>query len=217
MVKGDEDRTDTKQLILDTALELFSINGYQAVSIRTISGAIGMKESAIYYHFKNKQDIFDHLLQQVQVRMDHMQRMFDDRFDTVNEIWPDEFALVAIGIVQGYLMHEPINKMLRMLTIEQFRSREAAELYNRLMFEQPWNQCRKTFARMIERGFFIEADPGRLASEYYGMICFLYQRNLGNAESNAEDRAQRMQNVQQELSGFAHTFFARYQTGGSIL
>ena len=51
----------TKQLILDVALNLFSERGYSAVSIRDICGRVGIKESTIYYHFKNKQDIFDTL------------------------------------------------------------------------------------------------------------------------------------------------------------
>ena len=59
MKKENSKRKGTKQTILDTALALFSQKGYTSVSIRDICGQIGIKESAIYYHFKNKQDIFD--------------------------------------------------------------------------------------------------------------------------------------------------------------
>lgn len=49
----------TKEQILEEALKLFSVKGYDAVSVRDILRAVGIKESSLYYHFKNKQDIFD--------------------------------------------------------------------------------------------------------------------------------------------------------------
>ena len=54
---------ETKQKILDVALDLFSQNGFSAVSIRDICKVVDIKESSVYYHFKNKQTIFDELLQ----------------------------------------------------------------------------------------------------------------------------------------------------------
>ncbi len=52
---------DTKAKIMDVALHMFSERGYEAVSIRDICGEVGIKESTLYYHFKNKQDILDSL------------------------------------------------------------------------------------------------------------------------------------------------------------
>ena len=46
---------DTKQRILDVSLDLFSRSGFSAVSIRDICGQVQIKESSIYYYFKNKQ------------------------------------------------------------------------------------------------------------------------------------------------------------------
>ena len=53
---------DTKEKIMDVALHMFSERGYEAVSIRDICGEVGIKESTLYYHFKNKQDILDSLV-----------------------------------------------------------------------------------------------------------------------------------------------------------
>ena len=46
---------NTKEKILDVSLSMFSTSGYEAVSIRDICRTVGIKESSIYYHFKNKQ------------------------------------------------------------------------------------------------------------------------------------------------------------------
>ena len=40
-------------------LENFSINGYDAVSTRTIARAINASDAVIYKHFSSKQEIFD--------------------------------------------------------------------------------------------------------------------------------------------------------------
>ena len=43
---------ETKQKILDVALDLFSQNGFSAVSIRDICKVVDIKESSVYYHLK---------------------------------------------------------------------------------------------------------------------------------------------------------------------
>lgn len=52
-----------RDAILDTSAKLFSEHGYKAVSIRDIAQACGMTNAALYYHFKNKDDLFLAMLQ----------------------------------------------------------------------------------------------------------------------------------------------------------
>ncbi len=56
--KTSEQR-DTRQAIVDAALELFSEHGYYGTSLRDLAKAVGVRESAIYHHFTNKEAIFD--------------------------------------------------------------------------------------------------------------------------------------------------------------
>ena len=44
---------DTRENILNTALRLFARDGYEAVSVSTIGGEVGMTKGALYKHFKN--------------------------------------------------------------------------------------------------------------------------------------------------------------------
>ena len=53
---------DTKERILQTALELFAHKGYEAVSVSDIAGALGLTKGALYRHFESKQAIFDGIL-----------------------------------------------------------------------------------------------------------------------------------------------------------
>ena len=54
--------TDTKEKILMAALRLFAREGYEAVSVSDIAGELGMTKGALYKHYKNKRDIFDHIV-----------------------------------------------------------------------------------------------------------------------------------------------------------
>lgn len=53
---------DTKERILTIALQLFSREGYEAVSMRMIADALGITKGALYKHYESKRDIFDHIV-----------------------------------------------------------------------------------------------------------------------------------------------------------
>ena len=57
---------DTKQRILDKALELFSTQGYDFVSVGEIAKAVGIKAPSLYNHFPSKQAIFDAIMEFMQ-------------------------------------------------------------------------------------------------------------------------------------------------------
>ena len=48
---------NTKDKILIEALSLFSVYGFSGVSVRDIAKFIGLRESAMYKHYKNKKVI----------------------------------------------------------------------------------------------------------------------------------------------------------------
>lgn len=54
---------DTKQVILEKALDLFSAKGYDSVSMGEIAKAVGMKAPSLYNHYSGKQAIFDAIVE----------------------------------------------------------------------------------------------------------------------------------------------------------
>jgi AcrR family transcriptional regulator len=67
-----------REAILDTSAKLFSQQGYKEVSIRDIAQACGMTNAALYYHFKNKEDLFLEMLER-----DH-EKTLDDLGEAAN-------------------------------------------------------------------------------------------------------------------------------------
>ncbi len=49
---------DTRERLLETAIELFSDKGYNGVSLREIAGAVGITPPALYNHFPNKATLY---------------------------------------------------------------------------------------------------------------------------------------------------------------
>src|SRR4051794_21016843 len=59
-------RGETRERILDVALELFNEQGYDKTSLREIAERLGVTKAALYYHFKSKEDIVASLFEDVE-------------------------------------------------------------------------------------------------------------------------------------------------------
>ena len=135
---------DTKGRILLTALQLFSRDGYEAVSVRNIAEALDMTKGALYRHYKNKRDIFDSIIDRM-IEID-AQRAKDYQMpvEQYDEL-PDSYGntswknIVQYTIEQLKFWTEDNFAVLfrRMLTLEQYRNAEMAELYSQCIVEGP--------------------------------------------------------------------------------
>lgn len=57
--------TDSRVAILIAAQNLFVEKGYHAISMREIADAVGMTKAALYYHFRDKEQLFVAILEDV--------------------------------------------------------------------------------------------------------------------------------------------------------
>jgi AcrR family transcriptional regulator len=146
------DKGNTRDEILKVALDLFSVNGYEATSISQIAEAVGIRKASLYSHFSNKQDILDTVIATVLEE-------YDKHSVFANADWDDPaFAADkkgmtaddALKMIQGqvrYILHDPkISRGRKMLMIEQFRNQELAQLHSRMNYDD----ILKFFAGMIE-------------------------------------------------------------------
>lgn len=61
MRRTKEEAEQTRQSILDAAVEVFSERGVAKSSLENVAKAADVTRGAVYWHFKNKQEIFDAL------------------------------------------------------------------------------------------------------------------------------------------------------------
>lgn len=181
------DEDSTKMKIQLTALSLFAKFGYRAVSIRDIGNQVGIKESSIYYHFKNKKDILNSLFDQADALVETMKLKFNEAFSKINHIDEMEFAKVAVGLLNNFLLHPQVRSLISMLTIEKMSDGKAAAAYKRLVFELPLMQQESVFGLMIDRKFIKPCDPKLLAMQYYSILYLAFEKNCLMAEATEED------------------------------
>jgi TetR/AcrR family acrAB operon transcriptional repressor len=69
---------ETRNRILDTAEEVFREQGVTSTSLADIADAAGVTRGAIYWHFRNKGDLFAAMLDRVALPMEEMIRRAAD-------------------------------------------------------------------------------------------------------------------------------------------
>lgn len=200
-------KQQTKERIVAAALDLFCVNGYTTVSVRDIGKAVGIKESSIYYHFKNKQEILQTILQQAEQSTQVRKNNFNHVLITVSEVDCEKFIAAGISYIEDYLLHETVYKLIRMLTIEKQRNEEAAVIYHNLLFTAPLEHQQQVFSFLMENELIRKDHQERLAAEYQSIILFIFQKYFAGAllitpETRLASR--------QELTILLQRFFNRY-------
>ena len=172
---------ETKQKILDVALDLFSQKGFSAVSIRDICKVVDIKESSVYYHFKNKQAIFDELLQHFETIANDLMSQLEQGLMVMAP--PDNFEgnffeKTCDCFFEDYLMDEYCNKIMRLLSIEHLHNEEMQKIYDYWMFDKPLTFQAKVFSMLTMAGIVKTADSHYLAVKFYAPIFLFMQRFL---------------------------------------
>ena len=165
------DRGNTKQAILEAALELFSVQGFEATSISQITNAVGIRKASLYSHFENKQAILDALIKEVleQYAEHSIFAMVDWNDPAFTKDKLDMTPDVAVQMIQGqlrYILHDPaISRARKMLTIEQFQNPELAKLQTRQNYEDVLRYFTGLVGFLIRQGVLTEDDPGIMAAQ----------------------------------------------------
>ena len=165
------DRGNTKQEILDAALELFSVQGFEATSIAQIVGTVGIRKASLYSHFENKQAILDALIKEVleQYAEHSIFAMVDWNDPAFTKDKLDMTPDAAVQMIQGqlrYILHDPaISRARKMLTIEQFQNPELAKLQTRQNYEDVLRYFTGLVGFLIRQGVLTEDDPEIMAAQ----------------------------------------------------
>ncbi len=181
--------TATREKILDVSLKLFSERGYSAVSIRDICKCVGIKESSVYYHFENKQNIFDELLDRFSEVSKGMMAKLENGLTDRAGSFSDGLHTVSDFFFEQYLMDDFCNKVMRMMFIEQFHNENVRKQYQHRFMDEPLDFQRKIFSALMRVGVIANCDSGYLAVKYYAPIYFYAQKWLFNGDLTEESKA----------------------------
>ena len=170
--------SNRKEEILIVALHLFARDGYEAVSVSQIAGKLDMTKGALYRHYKSKRDIFDCIVQRME-QQDGEQASEYDMPEEEKEKMPEQYENVSLDDLVKYSksMYEYSKSMYeywteddfassfrKMLTIEQFRSKEMQDLYQQYLVAGPASYVKDLF----------DTNAKDKAVRFYAVMHFYY-------------------------------------------
>ncbi len=196
---------DTKKKILEKALELFSTQGYDSVSVGEIAKAVGIKAPSLYNHFPSKQAIFDAIVESTAAQYEedtdridiHVQDAAQD-IHVFTGITADDLYEKVRQIFEYSLHNEMISRFRRMMTIEQFRSPELAALYSKRYVERIVAYHAGIFRSLIAAGEIRDNDPETLALMYVSPVITL----IGICDRESEREAECLEKLRDHVRLF---------------
>jgi len=165
---------NTKEKIIYESLNLFSKKGFDAVSVRDIANAVGIKASSLYNHFKNKQDIIDTIIEKYSQYITKFLEYI--KINKSSWIYNDQFFKSSLAIFKFYLEDEFIVKFRKLLTIEQFNNSKLSTLYNKIFIDDILTFQSKIFEILIDSNILVKKDSYTLALQFYSPVFLMFYK-----------------------------------------
>lgn len=148
-----EEAQETRNRILDTAERVFLKTGVSRTSLEDIAEAAGVTRGAIYWHFKNKADLFEAMMERVSLPMEEMAARADDDMED-----PLDYVRGCALKVLEHVTTDPQSRRVQEIChfkveyvdeMEQLRARHI--------------ECRTNALTLVERGMRNASKKGLLA------------------------------------------------------
>lgn len=176
---------DTKERIMETALELFAEKGYLGTSMNDIAKQLGFTKAALYKHYTSKQEILNRIVERMNETDYERAKQFEMPEGNLTEIVA-AYQKTPIEKVRAYskaqFLHwteeEFSSRLRKMLTLEQYRDPEMAQLYQKYLATGPVDYMAAIFRGLTDS----EEAAQYLALEFYGPMFLLYSVSDSGAE-----------------------------------
>ena len=176
---------DTKERIVETALELFAEKGYLGTSMNDIAKQLGFTKAALYKHYTSKQEILNRIVERMNEMDYERAKQFEMPEGNLAEIVA-AYQKTPVEKVRAYskaqFLHwteeEFSSRFRKMLTLEQYRDSEMAQLYQKYLAAGPVDYMATIFRGLTDS----EEAAQHLALEFYGPMFLLYSVSDSGAE-----------------------------------
>ena len=176
---------DMKERIMETALELFAEKGYLGTSMNDIAKQLGFTKAALYKHYTSKREILNRIVERMNETDYERAKQFEMPEGNLTEIVA-AYQKTPIEKVRAYskaqFLHwteeEFSSRFRKMLTLEQYRDPEMAQLYQKYLATGPVDYMTAIFRGLTDS----EEAAQHLALEFYGPMFLLYSVSDSGAE-----------------------------------
>ena len=179
---------ETKERILETALELFAQSGYLGTSMSDIAARLGITKAALYKHYAGKQEILDRIVQRMN-ELDAARAAAYEMPGAAPEGFAQAYLNTPLDRIRAYSTaqfdhwtREPFSANFRkMLTLEQYRDARLAQLYQENLASGPVKYMAAIFRPLTDS----DETAMQLALDLYGPMYLLYSVYDGAADQSA--------------------------------
>lgn len=161
--------TNTKQKILNASSTLFSEHGYNGTSVRKIASSVGIRESALYNHFKNKEEIF----------LDVAKEIFSSPFSIEDEDIKDSALKGKVFLHKFAMQYKLITfdknneAMFRILLIELLQNKGLREKFMNDFHDKNIKHLSEGFFIMMQNSLIRSSDPMTIAYEFLSTLFYI--------------------------------------------
>lgn len=154
MVRRTKDEAlETRNRILDAAERVFGSRGVARTSLEDIADAAGVTRGAIYWHFANKNELFQAMADRVLLPMEDIMRL------AAEDATEDPLARLADACVQTLRRTAEDEQCRRVLEILCYRCESVGDLASLSIRHR---ECRAGGLQMMERAFRNAVRRGQL-------------------------------------------------------
>jgi AcrR family transcriptional regulator len=192
----------TKIKILEVAIDLFSKNGYSGSSIRDITKDVGIKESSLYKHFKNKEEILDTIFSNFQIQTDKLLPPMEMLDQIAKAMSLKQFLKRGIENFLTHINDQTVQQIWRIMYIELFRNSKAQNIYHNGIMERSIDCLELVFEKMILQGKMAAINPRTMATEYqHASISLILEYNMLLNEGRSTDEV--MEKIKNHVEFFS--------------
>jgi AcrR family transcriptional regulator len=153
-----------RETILVTAKSLFIQHGYHGLAMRQISEAVGVSKAALYYHFKDKEELFIAILSsnlnEIEISIDRIRSLQIP-------------CIEQVGLFVEYVLNQPAEQraIIRLGSQEMSQLGAAArQKFDKTYHEQFTGKLQNIFQTGVENGEFRPINPAVATWALLGMM-----------------------------------------------
>lgn len=178
MRRTKEGAEQTRQCILDAAEQVFFEQGVARSTLDQIARTAAMTRGAIYWHFRNKADLFNAVVERVRMPMESALHQVLETPDTLTE-------LEDLCITELLELHEDarLRRVYTILFLKWEHTEDMAEIaaHEQSIKDKNIKSLTHFFAKLRERGQISHAtDPRILAISLYAYMIGIHVSYLGS-------------------------------------
>ena len=176
---------NTKRLIFEAAINIFSNCGYNGATMDDIALKAGVAKGTLYYHFKSKEDIFNFTISE---GMNVIKEEIDAAVIVEENPIEKLKALCRIELNLVYKNRDFFKVVMSQLWGQESRQQELREaLHNYIKYFE------KFIEPAMDGGYIKKADPSFIAYSIFGTLCSCAVYELINkSETSIEETTEKL-------------------------